>query len=112
MATATQIPKPSEELSHLSTEELLKTEVQMRALLEERRMVARQQALEQIRQIALGHNLSYDEIVAAIRTTTKRGKAPPLYRNPDRPKQTWSGKGEPPAWFINTEDKEALRIST
>ncbi len=30
----------------------------------------------------------------------KPGKAKPKYRNPDDAKQTWSGRGRRPAWFI------------
>lgn len=105
-------PRAKSDLARLSTEELLKMEADLKAFLEERRKTARKEALDKIREIALEHNLSYDEIVAAIRTTTKRGKAPAIYRNPDRPKQTWSGKGEPPAWYTNAKDKEALRIPT
>jgi DNA-binding protein H-NS len=66
--------------------------------------------LDQIKQIAVDHNLTYDEVVAAIRTTTRRGKAPPLYRNPKNARQTWSGKGEAPDWFKAHPDPESLRI--
>lgn len=27
-------------------------------------------------------------------------KVHPKYRNPERPDQTWSGRGHPPRWFI------------
>ena len=67
-------------------------------------------ALEKIRAIVKEHNLTYEEVVADIRTQTKRGKAPAIYRNPDNPRQTWSGKGQKPAWFAAHPDPESLRI--
>lgn len=77
----------------------------------ERRLQARkQEALDQIKRLAQEHELSYDEVVAAVRTATKRGKAPALYRNPENPRQTWSGKGEAPDWFKKHPDPETLRI--
>ena len=54
--------------------------------------------------------LSFEDVTRAIRTSAKRGKAPALYRNPDNPRQTWSGKGEAPDWYTKAPNKEALRI--
>lgn len=70
----------------------------------------RREALKQIQSIVQEFNLSYEDVVAVIRTTTVRGKAPAIYRNPDNPRQTWSGKGEAPAWFVTASDKDALLI--
>lgn len=64
----------------------------------------------QIRNLTIEHDLNYEEVCAVVRTSTKRGKAPALYRNPDKPRQTWSGKGEAPDWFKNHPDPESLRI--
>lgn len=53
------------------------------------------------------HELEYEEVVAVIRTTTRRGKAPAIYRNPTNPRQTWSGKGEAPEWFKTTQSRKS-----
>ncbi len=77
----------------------------------DRRLEARkQEALDQIRRLSKEYDLSYEEVVAAVRTATKRGKAPAIYRNPEKPRQTWSGKGDAPDWFRNHPDPEKLRI--
>lgn len=48
------------------------------------------------------HGFSLDDIVA---TRKKSGtKNPPKYRNPEDPRQTWSGRGRQPAWI-----KEAIK---
>lgn len=67
-------------------------------------------ALNEIREIVREHDLSFEEVTQAVRTVSKRGKAPAIYRNPDKPRQTWSGKGEPPDWFKKHPDPEKLRI--
>jgi DNA-binding protein H-NS len=72
---------------------------------------AKRLAVDQIKHLTQEHELTYEEVIAAIRTTTKRRKAPPVYRNPSNPRQTWSGKGDPPDWFISHPDPESLRIT-
>ncbi len=32
-------------------------------------------------------------------STRKLGKVPPKYRNPDNPKETWTGRGKQPRWL-------------
>ena len=70
----------------------------------------KKEALQQIQGIVQQHGLSYEEVVSAIRTTTKRGKAVAIYRNPENIRQTWSGKGEAPNWYTNAKNKDALKI--
>jgi len=94
----------------LTLEELaaMKSELDnaMNAALEKKR----QDALLQIQKIVQEFNLNYEDVVAVIRTTTVRGKAPAIYRNPDNNRQTWSGKGDAPAWYALAKDKSALII--
>lgn len=76
-----------------------------------RRMDAKKrEALGQIRELVQANDLSYEEVIQVIRTATRRGKAPAIYRNPENPRQTWSGKGDAPDWFKNAADPESLRI--
>lgn len=97
-------------LEEATLEELQKVEAELsrvRSLkLEERKRAI----LEQIRNLSVEYDLTYEEIVRAVRTTSKRGKAPPIYRNPENSRQTWSGKGKPPEWYASHPDKESLRI--
>jgi DNA-binding protein H-NS len=70
----------------------------------------KKEALQQIQGIVKQHGLSYQEVVAAVRTVSKRGRAVAIYRNPKNIRQTWSGNGDAPAWFVTAKDKNALKI--
>lgn len=98
------------DLSSASLEELEAMQKKLSSFVERRLKTKKQEALDKIRQLTLEYELTYDEVVQAIRTSTKRGKAPAIYRNPDKPRQTWSGKGEAPDWFKNHPDPESTRI--
>ncbi len=98
------------DMRNASLDELQEMQNKLSKFIERRLQARKQEALDQIKRLTQEYDLSYDEVVAAIRTTTKRGKAPPIYRNPDNPRQTWSGKGEPPDWYRNHPNPESLRI--
>lgn len=95
----------------LSVDELEEMQHKLTDFVQKRKSAQKKEALEEIKRIVAEHELDYDDVTKAIRTSAKRGKAPALYRNPDKPRQTWSGKGEPPDWYTNAPDKAALRIS-
>jgi DNA-binding protein H-NS len=101
---------PDPDFKDLSLDEMLKKQKELETFIAKRLEMKKKEALHQIQTIVRQHELSYEEVVAVIRTTTRRGKAPAIYRNPTNPRQTWSGKGEPPSWYVNAKDKEALRI--
>ena len=94
----------------LPLEELQVMQEKLKSFVSRRLENKKKEALQQIQNIVRLHELSYEEVVAVIRTTTRRGKAPAVYRNPTNPRQTWSGKGEAPTWITNAKDPEALRI--
>lgn len=98
------------DMRNASLEELQEMQGKLTTFIERRMSVRKQEALDKIKHLTVEYELSYDEVVAAIRTSTKRGKAPPIYRNPENPRQTWSGKGDPPDWFKNHPKPESLRI--
>ena len=98
------------DFKELSLEELMAAQEILTAYLNRSLENKKKEALQQIQAIVKQHNLSYEEVVAAIRTTTKRGKAVAIYRNPDNIRQTWSGKGEAPNWYTNAKNKDALKI--
>lgn len=117
-AMAADEPKKTEKVAlpdmskmkDLSMSELQTMMVQMNDMIEKRKNSEKKEVLQQIRKLVEDHELSYDDVIAVIRTKAKRGKAPALYRNPERKKQTWSGKGEAPDWFKNHPNPESLRI--
>lgn len=105
------MPKTSlPDLKDASLEEIQAMQKKLTSFIERRLQAKKQEALDQIRKLTIEYELTFDEVVQAIRTTTKRGKAPAIYRNPDKPRQTWSGKGEAPDWFKNHPDPESTRI--
>lgn len=93
-----------------SLEDLRKEQEKIQGFIQRRLETRKRDAIHQIQTIIREHDLGYDEVVTAIRTITKRGKAVAIYRNPAKPRQTWSGMGEAPTWFVTAEDPEALRI--
>ncbi len=40
---------------------------------------------------------------------TKRAKVKPVYRNPDNPQETWTGRGRSPKWVVAAEKKHGGR---
>ena len=104
-------PKKNQpDLTNASLEELQEMQGRLSKFIDRRLEARKQEALDQIKRLSKEYDLSYEEVVAAVRTATRRGKAPAIYRNPDNPRQTWSGKGEEPDWFRNHPDPEKLRI--
>lgn len=102
----TQLP----DFKDLPLEDLENMQKNLSKFIEKRLDQKKKDALDEIRAIVKHNDLSYEEVNQVIRTTTRRGKAPPVYRNPDNPRQTWSGKGQAPAWFASHPDPEKLRI--
>ena len=98
------------DFSDLPLEELTKMQEKLQKYVEKRLEAKKEEALSQIRTLVKEYDLTFDEVMTAIRVHAKRGKAPALYRNPGNPRQTWSGKGEAPNWYTKAKDKNALRI--
>ena len=98
------------DFKNLSLDELIDMQEKLKGFVNRRLENKKKEALTQIQSLVKQYELSFDEVTAAIRVTAKRGKAPALYRNPNNPRQTWSGKGEPPEWYKNAKDPEKLRI--
>lgn len=98
------------DFKQLSLQELERMQEKLQTHLQTLFDEQRREALGQIQGLIREFGLTFDEVVLAARTAAKRGKAPALYRNPENPRQTWSGKGEAPDWYLEAPDKEALRI--
>jgi DNA-binding protein H-NS len=98
------------QFKELPLEQLQDMMSKVQGLVDKRMEAKKKEALRKIRDIVKDQELSFDEVVNAIRTSAKRGKAPPIYRNPEKPRQTWSGKGEAPDWYSTNPDPESLRI--
>jgi DNA-binding protein H-NS len=98
------------QFKELPLEQLQDMVNKVQGLVDKRMESKKKEALRKIRDIVKDNELTFDEVVNVIRTSAKRGKAPPIYRNPEKPRQTWSGKGEAPDWYSTNADPESLRI--
>lgn len=108
--TKSNSPLDLDNLADLPVEEIQKMMKKMQSFVDKRMEAKKKEALTKIQNLVAEYELSYDDVMAVIRTTAKRGKAPPIYRNPENPRQTWSGKGDAPEWYTNHKDPESLRI--
>lgn len=99
-----------DEFKDLPLEELQEMQNKLKSFVEKRMDTRKKDALNTIKDMVQEYELTFEEVVRAIRTSAKRGKAPALYRNPEKPRQTWSGKGEEPEWFSTAPDKSVLLI--
>ncbi|SLN23511.1 H-NS histone family protein [Roseisalinus antarcticus] len=73
-------------------------------------------ALEAAERAAREHGYSLAELTSmgAVRKTKSSSVNPPKYRNPENPKQTWTGKGRRPDWIkaaqVKGEDLSKFEI--
>jgi DNA-binding protein H-NS len=66
--------------------------------IEVKREKLKQLAFEEIEQLAEKHGLTLKEVLQAGHKPRKRQPPKQKYRNPDKPSQTWSGRGKKPGW--------------
>lgn len=95
----------------LPLDDLLELQRTVSQAVDKQRENKKQEILSQIQQLVKQYDLPFEEVIRAIRGHAKRGKAPALYRNPENPRQTWSGKGDAPDWFAKAKDPNLLRIT-
>ena len=63
---------------------------------EERR---RSEVLKEMEDLAAKHGLSIDEVIGGRLGKKKKSRGAVKYRNPQDPKQGWSGRGRQPQWY-------------
>lgn len=101
---------PTIDPNELSLEELERQQEMIRKSIAEKQAQKRREALASIEQIITDSGLDRREVLDALAAGTKRRKAPAVYRNPENARQTWSGLGTPPQWYVDAPDKEAIKI--
>ncbi|MFA3921097.1 H-NS histone family protein [Ruegeria hyattellae] len=55
-------------------------------------------ALKEIHKVAKSYGVTLEEVIAHFSGPKKKAKAAAKYRNPEDPKQTWTGRGRKPNW--------------
>lgn len=98
------------DVENLKLDDLLALQNTVSSAVAKQREAKKKEILVQIQELVRTYDLPFEDVIKAIRGHAKRGKAPALYRNPDNPRQTWSGKGDAPEWFRKAKDPEKLRI--
>lgn len=91
------------DLSDLSSTEIRAQIARLTEELKRREAEEKRDFFAQIVERAEELNISSDEVLRALRGTGGRRKATgvPMYRNPDNPDETWTGRGRKPGWLIN-----------
>ena len=90
----------SQDLSHLSLEELPALAARAQKALEDKQRESRRAVIAQIRELAdsIGVTVSITEGDRPV-SSRRGGKVAPKYRNPYNPNQTWTGRGVKPRWL-------------
>lgn len=87
---------PPLDLATLTLEELSELEQDIQRELDRRRHEERATLLAQAQELAKRHGISLNEL---LKPPKKQRTAPPAkYYNPEKPEQTWTGRGKYPAW--------------
>lgn len=83
-------------------------EQQIKALQAEAEEIRMADAIEQLRAIIRKYNVGLSHFKLALTSAKGRRrdtkKRSPVYRNPNDPSQTWSGRGRKPRWLVAAID--------
>lgn len=94
---------------------LIQKQKELTTKIETLRKQQKNDALAQIAAIVEEYQITPEEILVAIgksdKTTRKRGKVAPKYRDPISG-VTWTGRGKAPAWIAGKDRSAFLIIST
>ncbi|NBC89021.1 MAG: H-NS histone family protein [Alphaproteobacteria bacterium] len=103
------------DVDKMSREELNDLRARVDAALETLAEREREAAFREAEEVAKKHGYSLNDLVgpAGRRGRARGGKAsgaknPPKFRNPENPKQTWSGRGRKPQWIKDAEAEGKL----
>ena len=91
------------DLANLSSTEIRAQIARLTEELKRREAEEKRDFFAQIVERAEELNISSDEVLRALRGTGARRKTAgvPMYRNPDNPDETWTGRGRKPGWLIS-----------
>lgn len=95
-----------EKLSDAELEELAGAVADEQARRQEDAMKA---ALTRINELAAGVGMTVEALLARQAKSRAGVKGIPKYQNPDNPRQTWTGKGQRPGWFVAAEERGISR---
>ena len=88
----------TEFIKNCSLSELIEVKHMIEEEVSHRQEIAKNELLNEIREKAEILGLTNEDLSEALQKM-KTVKAPPKYRNPLNPKETWSGRGRKPKWL-------------
>ena len=97
------------DLSKLTLSELKKLRADVDKAISAAEAKRRKDARAAVQKVAKEYGVSIGELLAnekpkptrKRKPVSKRASAKPKYRNPSDPKQTWTGKGRRPRWYLD-----------
>lgn len=91
------------DISKLSSAELKALALKIQSRIIEVEKETLQKALNEMHAVSNRLGVSFEDVIALQRSKARKSniKSSAKYFNPDNPKQTWSGRGRKPAWFVS-----------
>ena len=90
----------SGDIAQLSENELAELIAKASRELETKRQGKRRETMNQIREMASSIGLSVEFSETDRKPTSRKGSSVPIkYRDPDNPKNAWTGRGMKPRWL-------------
>jgi DNA-binding protein H-NS len=95
------------EFTGLKLKELLRIEADLKDIITERKQVEAKEVRNEVQEFIQKRGFNLQEL--GFTRTQKGYKATmaPKYRNPDNPKETWTGHGRKPNWMLSAFGKGA-----
>lgn len=87
------------DLAKLSEKDLAKLRSDIEKELKSREKTKIVEARKAAEDAAKKHGFSLNDLLGAKKASAKKPAAPPKYKNPADPSQTWSGRGRQPQWY-------------
>lgn len=99
------------DLKNMSLSELQKLRKDVDKAIDSYQSKKKEAALKDMESVAKKHGLSLDEVIGGRVGKKSKPRLPAKFRNPENPKDTWSGRGRQPEWFKSALEKGKTRES-
>ncbi|MBI6628699.1 H-NS histone family protein [Pontibaca salina] len=93
------------DLTAMSRKELLQLQIDVEKALKDAEKRDRREALKAAESAAAEYGYPLEDLVGGKKGSSARPKAAPKYRNPEKPEQTWTGRGRRPQWVHDALEK-------
>ena len=103
-------PQTATDLVELGLKDLLDLQQRVAVAIVERQQTERADLKSKIAALAAEAGLSLDEVLDLRRRGGSKAPVAPKYRNPEKPEETWSGRGRKPNWLVAKLQKRGTSI--